>query len=73
MASLNDIKPGGRARIIKLCGRNAITRRMIDMGVVPGAEVMVERVAPLGDPIAIKIKGYHLSLRRAEAATVAVE
>jgi len=67
------MRPKERGRITKVGGSGHVHQRILDMGVVPQAEVEVERVAPLGDPIEIKIKGYHLSLRREEAAQVYVE
>ena len=71
--SLDMLEPGAKAKIIKLSGRGAIRRRIMDMGIVPGANVELERVAPLGDPIELKIKDYHLSLRKDEAAKILVE
>jgi Fe2+ transport system protein FeoA len=70
---LRSLKPGTKARIIKVSGKGALHRRIMDMGVVPGIDVQVEKVAPLGDPIEVKIQGYHLSLRKAEAANIFVE
>lgn len=70
--SLRELKPGQKGKIARVIGRGATHRRILDMGVVPGAEIEVERVAPLGDPIEIKIKGYHLSLRKEEAANIYV-
>jgi len=71
--SLAEMRPKERGRITKVGGSGHVHRRILDMGVVPQAEIEVERVAPLGDPIEIKIKGYHLSLRKEEAAHVYVE
>lgn len=70
---LSQFSPGEKGRIVKMTGTGPAHRRILDMGVVPGAIVEVERVAPLGDPIEIKIKGYHLSLRKDEASHVHVE
>ena len=70
---LTDLKPGQRGTISKVGGSGQIRRRILDMGVVPQTEVGVERVAPLGDPIEVRIKGYHLSLRKEEAANIYVE
>ena len=64
--------PGFRGTITKVIGRGPVRRRMTDMGVTTGTEVEIERVAPLGDPIEVKIKGYHLSLRKEEAANIYV-
>ena len=71
--SLAQLRPKEKGLIVRVGGSGPIHRRILDMGVVPSAEVLVERVAPLGDPIEIKIKGYHLSLRKEEAAQVYVE
>lgn len=71
--TLRDLAPGERGRVLKLSGDTGIRRRIMDMGVVPGSEVEVERLAPLGDPIEIKVRDYHLSLRKGEAAQIAVE
>jgi ferrous iron transport protein A len=73
MAQLNDLTPGGKGKIVKVTGKNAIHRRLMDMGVVNGTEFVVEKKAPLGDPIQIRIMGYHLSLRKYEAETIIVE
>ncbi len=73
MSDLSQLRPGERATICEVGGHGALRRRLLDMGVVPGAEVEVVRVAPLGDPVEYMIKGYRLSLRRSEAARVAVE
>ena len=70
---LLKLKPGQKGRILKVPGSGAVQRRIMDMGLVKGAEIEVERVAPLGDPLEVKIKGYHLSLRKSEAAGIFVE
>jgi len=70
---LSELKPGQKGRIVKVGGSGAIHRRILDMGVVPGAEIEVERVAPLADPVEFKLLGYHLSLRKEEARNVRVE
>ena len=70
---LSELSPGEKGKIAKVTGTGPAHRRILDMGVVPGAIVEVERVAPLGDPMEIKIKGYHLSLRKDEVAHVYVE
>ncbi len=71
--TLDTLPPGSRARIIHLEGKGAARRRLLDMGLVPGAEIEVIRKAPLGDPIDFKVKDYHLSFRRAEAEMIQVE
>ena len=70
---LSELEPKEKGIIIKVSGRKSVHRRILDMGVVSGTPVEVERVAPLGDPIEIKIRGYYLSLRKAEAANILVE
>jgi len=70
---LSELEPQEKGTVVKVGGRGAVRRRMLDMGVVVGSAVEVDRVAPLGDPVAIKIKGYVLSLRKEEAAGVQVE
>jgi len=70
---LKELKTGEKGKIVKVGGGGGIHRRLLDMGLVSGSEVEVERVAPLGDPIEVKIKGYHLTLRKEEAANVYVE
>lgn len=70
---LNEIKPKSKCRIIKILGSGNICRRLLDMGCVKGTEIEVIKVAPLGDPIDITIKGYHLSLRKEEAKNIEVE
>lgn len=71
--TLRSFKPGAKVKVTKLTGEGAVRRRMMDMGMVPGTTVEIERVAPLGDPIEVKVKGYHLSLRKNEAANIFVE
>ena len=70
---LNELQKGERANIAKISGKGSIHRRLMDMGLVAGSEVEVKRVAPLGDPVEVKIKGYNLSLRKEEAASIQVE
>jgi len=69
---LKDLSPGEKARNTRVSGRGSTHRRLLDMGVVSGSTVEMERVAPLGDPIEVMIKGYHLSLRKEEAAHIFV-
>ncbi|NLB53166.1 MAG: ferrous iron transport protein A [Syntrophomonadaceae bacterium] len=70
---LTDLNPGENARVTKVKGGGAIRRRLIDMGIIPGTEIKMERYAPMGDPIEIKLTGCHLSLRKEEAATIEIE
>lgn len=71
--SLRELKPGDRAVIARVAGAGAVKRRLMDMGVTRGAEVIVRKVAPLGDPMEINIRGYELTLRKAEADDIIVE
>jgi DtxR family Mn-dependent transcriptional regulator len=73
MMTLNQLQVGQRAKLVKVGGRVELRKRLVDMGMVPGAIVGVERVAPFGDPIDVKLRGYHLSLRKDEACLVSVE
>ena len=73
MKSLKDIKVGGTAVIVKLHGEGAVRRRIMDMGLTKGVEVYVRKMAPLGDPIEITVRGYELSLRRHDAEMIEVE
>jgi Fe2+ transport system protein FeoA len=70
---LSRLKPGQRAVVVRIGGNGQVRRRYLEMGFVRGEEVSVERVAPLGDPIEYRLKGYHLSLRRAGAENILVE
>lgn len=71
--SLSELRPKEKGKVVKVGGEGRIHQRLLDMGLVSGSAVEVERVAPLGDPIEIKIRGYHLSLRKEEAINIQVE
>ena len=71
--TLVDVGPGEAARVLKVGGEGSATRRLMDLGLVRGTQVKVLRVAPLGDPIEVTLRGYMLTLRRSEAAHVVVE
>ena len=73
MKTLKDVAVGDKAIVKKLSGEGALKRRIMDMGVTKGVEVLVRRVAPLGDPIEVTVRGYELSLRKDEAANIIVE
>ena len=73
MKTLREIAVGSTAKVKKLHGEGAIKRRIMDMGLTKGTEVFVRKVAPLGDPIEIKVRGYELSLRKADAELIEVE
>ena len=70
--TLNELEIGKAARIVRLNGDGAVKRRIMDMGLTKGAEVTVRKVAPLGDPIEVTVRGYELSLRRDEAVKIEV-
>jgi Fe2+ transport system protein FeoA len=69
---LHLLRPGQRGTITKVNGAGALRRRFVEMGIVKGETILIERYAPLGDPVAYFIKGYHLALRREEAAHIEV-
>ena len=73
MKTLQDVKIGESAKIVKLNGEGAVKRRIMDMGLTKGTEVTVKKVAPLGDPIELTVRGYELSIRKADAALIDVE
>ena len=73
MRTLREVKIGDTARVIKLHGEGALRRRIMDMGITKGVEIYVRKVAPLGDPIEVMVRGYELSLRKDDAAMVEVE
>ena len=73
MKTLKDVKIGSKAKVVKLNGSGAVKRRIMDMGITKGVEVHIRKVAPLGDPIEITVRGYELSLRKADAEMIEVE
>ncbi|MEE0913256.1 MAG: FeoA family protein [Ruminococcus sp.] len=73
MNTLRQTKIGDTVKVKKLHGEGAIKRRIMDMGITKGVEITVKKVAPLGDPIEIRVRGYELSLRKADAEMVEVE
>lgn len=73
MATLKDAKIGETVRVKKLIGEGAVKRRIMDMGITKGVEITIRKVAPLGDPIEITVRGYELSLRKADADMIEVE
>jgi len=70
--SLDRLRVGTRARVLSVKGAGAVARRLMEMGVVPGAPVRVVKCAPLGDPLEVRVRNYHLALRRSEAQTISV-
>lgn len=73
MNTLRDVKVGDTVKVKKLHGEGAIKRRIMDMGITKGTEIYVRKVAPLGDPVELTIRGYELSVRKADAEMVEVE
>ena len=73
MNTLKQVKIGSTVRVVKLHGEGAVKRRIMDMGITKGAEIFVRKVAPLGDPIEVTVRGYELSLRKAAAEMIEVE
>ena len=73
MKSLKDVKVGETATVVKLHGEGATKRRIMDMGITKGVEVYVRKVAPLGDPVEVTVRGYELSLRKADAQMILVD
>jgi len=70
---LSELKPKESGKVKKIYAEGMLHRRLLDMGIIKGTAIEVTKVAPLGDPIDIKVKGYHLSLRKEEAAQISVE
>ncbi|MCK5009878.1 MAG: ferrous iron transport protein A [Deltaproteobacteria bacterium] len=70
---LSELQVKGSCKVVKLTGSKAIKKRLLEMGFVKGTKIYVEKVAPLGDPMELVLKGYHLSLRRSEADDVYIE
>ncbi|MCI6728774.1 MAG: FeoA family protein [Candidatus Faecousia sp.] len=73
MKTLRQAKIGDTVRVVKLHGEGAVKRRIMDMGITRGVEVHVRKVAPLGDPVEITVRGYELSIRKADAEMIEIE
>ncbi len=73
MKTLRDVKVGASCRVVKLHGEGALKRRIMDMGITKGVEITVRKVAPLGDPLELTVRGYELTLRKADAKMIEVE
>ena len=71
--TLKEVKPGITVKAVKISGEGAIKRRIMDMGLTKGVEVFVRKVAPLGDPVEVTVRGYELSVRKADAELIGVE
>lgn len=73
MKTLKDAKVGETVKVVKLTGEGAVKRRIMDMGITKGADIYIRKVAPLGDPVEVTVRGYELSLRKADADMITVE
>ena len=73
MKTLREVPVGATAKVVKLHGEGAVKRRIMDMGITRGTQVYVRKAAPLGDPIEVTVRGYELSLRKADAAMIEVD
>ena len=72
MNNLREVPVGGTAEVVRIHGEGAVKRRIMDMGITRGVEIFVRKVAPLGDPIEVTVRGYELSLRKADAESIEV-
>ena len=68
-----DVKVGSTVKVVRLTGEGPVKRRIMDMGITKGVEIYVRKVAPLGDPVEVNVRGYELSVRKADAAMIEVE
>ncbi len=73
MQTLKEAKPGDTVRVAKIGGEGPVKRRIMEMGITKGAEIYVRKVAPLGDPLEVMVRGYELSLRKADAELINIE
>lgn len=73
MKTLKEARIGSAVRVIKLHGEGPLKRRILDMGITKGVEIFIRKVAPLGDPIEVTVRGYELSLRKADAEMIEIE
>ena len=73
MKTLRDVKVGETVKVVKLHGEGAVKRRLMDMGITKGVEVYVRKLAPLGDPVEVKVRNYELSIRKADAEMIEVD
>ena len=73
MSTLREIPVGGSAKVVRIHGEGAVKRRIMDMGITKGVEIYVRKAAPLGDPIEVMVRGYELSLRKADAEMIEIE
>jgi ferrous iron transport protein A len=73
MRTLGTVECGNTVKVVKLTGSGAVKRRIMDMGITKGSEIFVRKMAPLGDPVEVTVRGYELSLRKSDAEMISVE
>ena len=73
MKTLKEVKVGARVKVVKVHGEGAVKRRIMDMGITNGTEIFVRKVAPLGDPLELTVRGYELTIRRADAEIIEID
>ena len=73
MKTLKDVKVGETVKVVKVTGEGAVKRRIMDMGITKGVDIYIRKVAPLGDPVEVTVRGYEVSLRKADADMITVE
>lgn len=73
MNTLKDVKVGKSCKVVKVHGEGALRRRIMDMGITKGVEIYVRKVAPLGDPLELSVRGYELSIRKSEAEKIEIQ
>lgn len=73
MKTLKEVKVGARVKVVKVHGEGAVKRRIMDMGITKGTEIFVRKVAPLGDPLELTVRGYELTIRRADAEIIEID
>lgn len=73
MKTLREVKCGKTVKVLKITGSGPVKRRIMDMGITKGVEIFVRKVAPMGDPVEVTVRGYELSLRKADAEMIEVE
>lgn len=73
MKTLRELKCGSTAKVLRLHGEGAVKRRIMDMGITKGTEIFVRKVAPLGDPVEVTVRGYELSIRKADADMIELQ
>lgn len=71
--TLKEVKPGGSVTVTRLTGEGALKRRIMDMGITKGVDIHVRKVAPLGDPMELSVRGYELSVRKADASMIEID